>query len=162
LDEAGKQIGIVTKEEALKKAHEAGIDVVEIAPNASPPVAKLIDFKKFKYLEARKEREEKKKQKNVSTKEIRLSPFIGDHDLEMRQKQAQEFLKDGNQVKISLAFRGRQITRKEFGFAVMTKFLAGLTEMKVVRAAHLEGKMMIAGIAPDKKSKQAEAKPKTI
>lgn len=151
MDEAGKQIGIVTKDEALRKAHELGIDVVEIAPHATPPVAKLIDYKKFKYLEAKKAREEKRKQKNVGIKEIRLTPFIGQHDFDFRQKQAGEFLKDGNQVKISLAFRGRQITRKEFGFAVIQKFIGGLTDIKVVRPAHLEGKVLVAQIVAEKK-----------
>lgn len=153
LDGSGKQIGVVTKEEALKHAREAGVDVVEIAPNAKPPVAKLIDYKKFKYLEAKKEREEKKKQKHVGIKEIRLTPFIGVHDLEVRRKQSQGFLNGGNQVKISLAFKGRQITRKEFGFEVINKFLGALVDFKIVRAAHFEGKVLTAMIAPDKKSK---------
>lgn len=156
LDESGKQIGLVTKEEALRRARDAGIDVVEIAPNASPPVAKLIDFKKFKYLESKKSREEKKKQKHVGVKEVRLSPFIGEHDLEVRSTQAQEFLDEGNQVKISIPFRGREITRKEFGFNVMKKFLAELTEAKVVREAHFEGKILVAMIAPDKKARKTE------
>lgn len=143
----------MSKDEALKRAREAGIDVVEIAANANPPVAKLIDFKKFKYLEAKKEREEKKKQKNVSIKEIRLTPFIGEHDLGVRKAQAQEFLTDGNQVKISIPFRGRQITRKEFGFEVFRKFMANLEDVKIVREPHFEGRILSAMIAPDKKSK---------
>jgi translation initiation factor IF-3 len=156
LDESGKQVGIVTKEEALMKAQAAGVDVVEIAPNANPPVAKLIDYKKFKYLEARKSREEKKKQKNVGVKEVRLSPFIGEHDLKVRSQQAKEFLAEGNQLKISIPFRGRAITRKEFGFEVMRKFIAELVEVKVVREAHFEGKILVAMIAPDKKTSKNE------
>lgn len=152
LDETGKQIGLVTKEEALKRAREAGVDVVEIAPNAVPPVAKLIDYKKFKYLESKKTRIEKKKQKNVGVKEIRLRPFIGEHDLRVRINQAREFLDEGNQVKISLPFRGREITRKEFGFEVINRFLSQLTDMKVVRPPHFEGRVLSALIAPDKKS----------
>ena len=157
LDETGKQIGIVTKEEALRRAREAGIDVVEIAPNAKPPVAKLIDFKKFKYLEAKKEREEKKKQKHVGIKEVRLSPFIGAHDLAVRRKQAKEFLTDGNQLKISIPFRGRQITRKEFGFEVINKFLSELPDTKVVRPAHFEGKVLVAQVVNDKKAPKKES-----
>lgn len=153
LDTEGKQIGIVTKEEALKKGRELGIDVVEIAPKANPPVARLIDFKKFKYLEARKTREEKKKNKNVSVKEIRLRPFIGEHDLEVRRQQAQEFLNEGNQVKISIPFRGREITRKEFGFGVIKRFLEVLQDQKIVREAHFEGRVLVTMIAPDKKSR---------
>ncbi len=107
MDEDGKQLGLVSKLEALQKAKELNIDVVEIAPNAKPPVAKLIDFKKFKYQEAKKERENRKSQKNVGVKEVRLRPFIGQHDFDTRVKQAQEFLEEGNQLKISLFFRGR-------------------------------------------------------
>lgn len=151
LDEEGKQIGIVSKLEALQKAKELNIDVVEIAPNAKPPVAKLIDFKKFKYQEAKKERESKKNQKNVGVKEIRLRPFIGAHDFDTRVKQANEFLEEGNQVKASVFFRGREITRKEFGFDVMRRFIAGLGSVRVVREPHLEGKSLIAMIVPDKK-----------
>lgn len=152
MDQAGKQIGVVTKEEALKRARESGVDVVEIAPNAKPSVAKLIDYKKFKYLEAKKEREEKKGQKHVGVKEIRLRPFIGEHDLQVRLRQAKEFLGDGNQLKISIPFRGREITRKEFGFQILSKFMAELPETKMVRPGHFEGKVLVAIITPDKKS----------
>ncbi len=162
LDESGKQIGIVTKEEAIKKAKEAGIDVVEIASNAKPPVAKLIDYKKFKYLEAKKERDEKKKQKNVGIKEVRLTPFIGEHDLAVRIKQAQEFINDGNQLKVSLTFKGRQITRKEFGFEVINKFLGQLIDYKVVRPAHFEGKSLVAMVVGDKKSGKRENEAEVI
>lgn len=152
LDENGKQVGVVTKEEAMRLAREKHVDVVEIAPNAKPPVAKLIDFKKFKYLEAKKEREERKKQKHVSVKEIRLTPFIGQHDLDTRITQAKQFLKDGNPLKISLVFRGRQITRQEFGHAIMNKFLEVLKDVKIVRPPHMEGKVLVATVVPDKKS----------
>jgi translation initiation factor IF-3 len=151
LDEEGKQIGIVTKLEALQKAKELNLDVVEIAPGAKPPVAKLIDFKKFKYQESKKEQENRKSQKNVGVKEIRLRPFIGQHDFDTRLNKAKEFLEDGNQVKLSLFFRGREITRKEFGFEVMKRFIAGLEAVRVVREPHLEGKVLGAMVVPDKK-----------
>jgi len=154
LDEEGKQIGIVTKLEALQKAKELDLDVVEVASNAKPPVAKLIDFKKFKYQEAKKEQEIRKNQKNVGVKEIRLRPFIGQHDFDTRLKKAKEFLADGNQVKLSLFFRGREITRKEFGFDVMKRFVAGLSDVRVVREPHLEGKVLGAMVVPDKKSEK--------
>lgn len=151
LDEEGKQIGIITKLEALQKAKELDLDVVEIAPAAKPPVAKLIDFKKFKYQEAKKEQEIRKSQKNVGVKEIRLRPFIGQHDFDTRLNRAKEFLEDGNQVKLSLFFRGREITRKEFGFDVMKRFIAGLEAVRVVREPKLEGKVLAAMVVPDKK-----------
>ncbi len=152
LDESGKQIGILTKAEALTIGREKGIDVVEIAAHAVPPVAKLIDFKKFKYLEAKKLREEKKKQKHIQIKEIRLRPFIGEHDLEVRVRQAQEFLIDGDQIKISLPFRGREITHQEFGRIVIDKFLNSLKGYKIVRPSHLEGKTLVTFIVADNKS----------
>lgn len=151
LDEEGKQIGVVSKLEALQMAKEKGIDIVEIAASAKPPVVKLIDFKKFKYQEAKKERENRKSQKNVGVKEIRLRPFIGQHDFDTRLKRASEFLEDGNQVKMSLFFRGREITRKEFGFDVVKRFIAGLKDAKVVREPRLEGKLIVAMVVPDKK-----------
>jgi translation initiation factor IF-3 len=151
LDEDGKQIGVVTKLEALQKAKELNIDVVEVAANANPPVAKLIDFKKFKYQEAKKEREAKKSQKNVGVKEIRLRPFIGQHDFDTRVAKAQDFLKEGNQVKIVVFFRGREITRKEFGFEVMKKFIAAMDSIRVVREARAEGRTIATMIVSDKK-----------
>lgn len=151
LDEEGKQIGVVSKIEALQKAKELGVDVVEIAPNARPPVAKLIDFKKFKYQEAKKERENRKNQKNVTIKEVRLRPFIGDHDFDTRLNKAKEFLGEGNQLKVSVFFRGREITRKEFGSAVMQRFLKSLESARIVREPHFEGRTLVAMVVTDKK-----------
>lgn len=151
LDEEGKQIGIVSKLEALQLAKEKGIDVVEISASAKPPVAKLIDFKKFKYQEAKKERENRKNVKNVGVKEIRLRPFIGQHDFDTRLKQATQFIADGNQVKLSLFFRGREITRKQFGFDVIKRFIEAVPDAKVVREPKLEGKILAAMMVPDKK-----------
>jgi len=155
LSEDGKQIGVVSKIEALQRAKESGLDVVEIAGNANPPVAKLIDFKKFKYQEAKKDRESKKTQKNVGVKEIRLRPFIGDHDLKTRANQASDFLTDGNQVKINVMFRGRELMRREFGFEILKKFVALLPETKTVREAHFEGKVLSQTVVPVKKTTPA-------
>jgi translation initiation factor IF-3 len=152
LDEEGKQIGIVSKLEALQKAKEDNVDLVEVAPSATPPVVKLIDYKKFKYQESKKERESKKSQKNVGVKEVRLRPFIGEHDFQTRVEQAKEFLEDGNQLKITVFFKGREITRKEFGFAVMKRFLEAIGTARLIREPHLEGKTLSALIISDKKS----------
>ncbi len=151
LDEDGKQIGVVTKLEALQKAKELGLDVVEIAPNAKPPVAKLIDYKKFKYQEAKKDRESRKSQKNVGVKEIRLRPFIGQHDFDTRVVQAKDFLLEGNQVKLTLAFKGREIPRKEFGIAVIKRFIESLESVKVVREPKMLGRYLEALIVNNKK-----------
>ena len=151
LDEEGKQIGVMTKLEALQKAKELNFDVVEVNGNANPPVAKLIDFKKFKYQEAKKERESKKNQKNVGIKEIRLRPFIGSHDFDTRVAKAVEWLDHGDQVKIVVFFKGREITRKEFGFDVMKKLMAQLGSIRVVREPRIEGKTLTAMVIADKK-----------
>lgn len=142
---------MVSKLEALQKAKELGIDIVEIAPNASPPVAKLIDFKKFKYQEAKKERESRKAAKHVGIKEVRLRPFIGQHDFDTRLEQARGFLEEGNQLKVNVFFKGREFYKKEFGFDVMKRFLMALTNIKVVRDPHMEGKILVAMVVNDTK-----------
>lgn len=151
MDETGKQIGVLDKQAALKMAQAQQKDLVEIAPHAKPPVVKLIDFKKFKYLEAKKEREGRKNVKHVEMKEIRLSPFIGEHDLQTRLKKGEDFLKEGNQLKISVPFKGREITHKEFGMGVMQKAISNLGEVsKVVRTPYFEGKILVAVLTPSK------------
>lgn len=151
LDEKGQQIGVVTKEDALKRARLEEKDLVEISGQAVPPVVKLIDFKKFKYLESKKERGSKKS-KTGDVKEVRLSPFIGQHDFDTRLSQAREFIEEGNQVKVVVKFTGREITRKEFGMAVIQRFIKGLEEIaKVIKQPYFEGKFLIAMIVPVKK-----------
>lgn len=156
LDEKGVQIGIVSKLEALQKAKEFGVDVVEIAANAKPPVAKLIDYKKFKYQEARKEREAKKNVKNVGVKEIRLRPFIDQHDFDTWQKRAAKFIADGNQVKINVLFKGRELGRKQFGFEVLKRFISQLEGVKMVREPRMEGRVLAAMVVPNKKGEAKE------
>lgn len=152
LDEAGKQIGVVEKSEALKIAQRDNKDLVEIAPKANPPVVKLIDFKKFKYLEAKKDRESRKNVKHVGVKEIRLSSFMGDHDFKTRIGQAEDFLKEGNQLKISLAFKGREITHKEFGMSMINKAIDYLKDIsKITKAPYFEGRVLVTFLTPYKK-----------
>ncbi len=154
LDETGKQLGIVDRLEALKRAQIEEKDLVEIAPNATPPVVKLIDFKKFKYLEAKKERQSKKAAKNVGTKEIRLSPFISEHDFKIRITRGEEFLKEGNQLRISIPFHGREITHKEFGLEIANKAIAYLqTVAKVIKSPHFEGRILVTILSPVKNVK---------
>lgn len=153
LDEKGKQIGLVERNEALKRAQAEEKDLVEIASKANPPVVKLIDFKKFKYLEAKRLREVKKKVKKVGIKEIRLSPFIGEHDFKTRITQGKNFLKEGNQLKISVPFKGRQLRHKEFGNQIMEKAIHYLqTTAKVVRPPYFEGRILVATMTPVKLS----------
>lgn len=119
LDAESKQIGVFTKQEALDKARELELDLVEIAPNAQPPVAKIIDYKKFKYSESKKERAEKKGNSGGGLKELWLSPRIDTHDLETRIKRASEFLKEGYKVKLTVKFKGRELGHRELGFKVL-------------------------------------------
>lgn len=155
MDEKGVQIGILSKLEALQKAKELSLDVVEIAGNAKPPVAKLIDFKKFKYQESKKDRESRKNVKNVGVKEVRLRPFIGQHDLDTWLKRGQEFIDDGNQVKITVLFKGRELGRRQFGFDVLNRFIKSLTGAKMVREPRMEGRVLAAMVVPDKKGETA-------
>jgi translation initiation factor IF-3 len=121
IDEAGKQVGVMSLAEALKKAAEAKLDLVEVAINAKPPVCRIIDFRKFQYIEAKKAQKDKKAAKKVELKEIRLTPFMAENDFGFRLRRAEEFLKDGNKVRLTVRFQGRAITKKEFGYELIKK-----------------------------------------
>lgn len=145
------------RDEALNMAREQGIDLVEIAPNANPPVCKLIDFKKFKYQENKKDRENRKKSKVVELKQIRLRPFIGDNDFNIRVKKTKEFLADGHRVKISVQFYGRQLAHKEFGFKIFEKMSQEVAEVgKLDKEAKFEGKQLVGYYMPQKKENHAK------
>jgi translation initiation factor IF-3 len=157
IDSEGKQIGILKKTEALEKAKELGMDLVEIAPTAKPPVARIIDFKKFLYQEEKKKREEKKKSKNSETKEVRLGPFMDDHDLGTMVKRAREFLEGNDKVKLVVRFTGRQMAHPEFGHQVMGKAIDSLSDIsKVDKEAHFEGRQLISMLSPERKKKHEE------
>jgi translation initiation factor IF-3 len=164
LDTDGKQIGILTKDEALNYAIDQGLDLVEVAPQAQPPVAKIIDFNKFLYQEEKKKREEKRKAKVSETKEIRLGPFMSDNDLQVMIRRGREFLEDGDKVRLVLKFKGRQITHPEFGHEIIKKVIAELSDLsKVDREPHFEGKQLIALLSVErKKAQHAETKDKEI
>lgn len=124
----GKQVGILTLNKALEEAKKKAVDLVEVAPAAQPPVAKLVDFKKFRYQEAKKQKQEKKKKRGGALKVIRVSPFIAQADLAQRIKRAREFLDEGDKVKIEVRFFGRQLTKKEFGYKILREFINQLGE----------------------------------
>ncbi|MBI1919339.1 translation initiation factor IF-3, partial [Candidatus Microgenomates bacterium] len=152
-----KQIGVVAKDEALKKAQEAQLDLVEIASNAVPPVVKIIDFKKFLYQEEKRRREERKKTHSSETKEIRLGPFTHKHDLKTKLSNAQKFLQQGNKIRLVVKFSGRQITHPEFGQRVLQTFIGGLTDIsKVDREPRFEGKLLITLLSPERKKAYAK------
>ena len=151
LDPEGKQIGILSKSEALEKARELGLDLVEVAPTAKPPVARIVDFNKFLYQQEKKKREEKRKAKTTETKEVRFGPFMNDHDLSTMVKRAREFLDGGDKVKLVVRFAGRQITHPEFGENVLVKAIDSLSDIsKVEREKHFEGRQLIVILSPEK------------
>ena len=152
IDEHGKQIGILSKTEALDLARQHNLDLVEVSPFAKPPVAKIIDFKKFKYQQAKKQRESNKKAK-VELKQVRFTPFIAQGDLNNRLEKIKGFLKDGDRVKIVVKFVGRQITRKEFGYDLINKIVQTLAEEAVPDGEpKLQGKQLYLILNPKKKS----------
>ena len=143
----GAQIGVISKAEALAKAKELELDLIEIAAQANPPVAKIIDFKKFKYEESKKEKAAKKSS-GGETKELWLSPRIAQHDLEVRLRRADEFIKDGNKVKLTVKFKGREMGHQELGHEVIRKALAYFGDkVSVERDAKMEGRKLAIIIA---------------
>ena len=137
----GEQIGVVSSREAQKIADEAGLDLVKIAPNAKPPVCKVIDYGKYRYELARKEKDAKKKQKTVELKEIRLSPNIDTNDLNTKMNAAKKFLAKGNKVKITLRFRGREMAHMNASKHILDDFAENLAEVSVVeKAPKIEGR----------------------
>jgi translation initiation factor IF-3 len=140
IDEEGSQVGIVHVREALQRAENVGLDLVEVSPNASPPVCRLMDFGKYKYELSKKEKETKKKQHVIVTKEIRLRPKIETHDFDFKVRHARKFLEAGNRVKATVMFRGREMAHQEFGFKIMEKFAEAVEDIaKVEREAKMEG-----------------------
>ena len=137
----GEQIGVVSSREAQKIADEAGLDLVKIAPNAKPPVCKVIDYGKYRYEMARKDKEAKKKQKTVELKEIRLSPNIDTNDLNTKMNAAKKFLAKGNKVKITLRFRGREMAHMSSSKHIVDDFAENLSDIAVVeKAPKIEGR----------------------
>ena len=149
IDENGAQLGEMPITEALKIADEKNLDLAEVAPNADIPVCKIMNYGKYKYEQARKEKEAKKKQKVVEVKEIRLSSTIDTHDFEFKAKNAKKFLEDGNKVKATIKFKGRELNNTTFGANVLNKFAETLAEVGTTdKAPKLEGRSMMLIISP--------------
>jgi translation initiation factor IF-3 len=152
----GEQVGIVRVEDALRLAAEADLDLVEVAPMAKPPVAKLMDFGKFKYEAAMKAREARKNQVNTVIKEIKLRPKIDPHDYGTKKGHVERFLKGGDKVKVTIMFRGREQSRPELGFRLLRKLSEEVGELGFVEAApKQDGRNMIMVIAPHRATKAA-------
>src|SRR5690606_23619789 len=149
ITETGELIGVVSKSEALQMADEQDKDVILIAPNAQPPVAKLIQYSKFKYQQQQKKQEEKRSSKKSDIKELRLSPFIAEGDLDSRIERVREFLEDGFKVRLHVRFKGREITKKDFGQDVISRVITAVADISSVEMEpKMQGKMMSAQIMP--------------
>jgi translation initiation factor IF-3 len=147
--EDGSMVGVVPVREALVMAEEAGLDLVEISPNASPPVCKILDFGKFKYELQKKENEARKKQKVIEVKEIKLRPGIDEHDYQVKMRSVHRFLEEGDKVKVTMRFRGREMVHQELGMKVLDRVRAELDALaKVEQWPRLEGRQMIMVMAP--------------
>lgn len=164
IDADGEMVGVVSVREGLRRADEAGLDLVEISPNAEPPVCKVLDYGKYKYEQQKKAAEARKKQKIVEIKELKIRPMIEDHDYGVKLRAARKFLEDGDKVKFTLRFRGREMSNQKFGLDLMARVKADLADIaKVEQEPKLEGRQMMMLIAPDKTAaeKAAEAKGET-
>lgn len=154
IGEDDKQIGVLPKEEALEKAKEKGLDLVEIAPKAKPPVVKIVEFGKFLYREEKKLKKQKKGSKTSELKEVRFSPFIADNDYETRISRIEEFLRDRNKVRITVKFKGRQMSAKKFGYELTDRIMKDLGELaKVDQQPKFMGRHLMMTISPTNAAK---------
>ncbi len=157
IDADGNQAGVLSTMTAMQMAEEAGLDLVEVSPNANPPVCKIIDFGKYRYEQEKRIREAKKHQTVIKLKEIRMQPKIERHDMDFKTKAIAEFLSEGNKVKVSVRFRGRELAHTELGKVVLDQILALLEEREVGfnldRQAKMEGRMMSMIVSPLKAKK---------
>ena len=153
IDDAGEQLGIVSSKEAQRLADEKKLDLVKIAPTAKPPVCRIMDYGKYRFDQAKKEKEARKKQKTVDVKELRLSPSIDTHDIQVKVKKAIEFLKDGDKVKISIRFRGREIGHSKTAVAILESFANDVAEYGTIdKPPKMEARSLVMFLAPKNNS----------
>jgi translation initiation factor IF-3 len=149
VDQDGEMIGVVSLREALERAEDAGLDLVEVAAQASPPVCKILDFGKFKFEEQKKRNEARKKQKVIEVKEIKLRPTIDDNDYDVKKRAMIKFLGEGDKVKVTLRFRGRELAHQDLGMQVLVRVRDDLESLaKVEQMPKMEGRQMIMVLAP--------------
>jgi translation initiation factor IF-3 len=157
IDEEGEHIGVLRTREALEMARERGYDLVEVQPNANPPVCRLMDYGKYRYEESRRERESRRRQRTAALKEVRLRPKIDDHDLDTKARQARKFLQSGSKVKLSVLFRGREIAHQDIGRTLLQRVAEQLSDQSSVdQAPHMEGRSMVMLLCPAGEVKSAE------
>jgi len=149
IDEQGENLGVVSKDEAIERAEEAGMDLVEISPGADPPVCKILDYGRFKYQDQKKKNEARKKQKTIDIKEIKMRPNIDTHDYDVKMRSINRFIADGDKVKVTMRFRGREMVHQELGLKVLDRVRNQLEEVaKVEQFPRMEGRQMIMIVAP--------------
>ena len=149
IDADGTQLGIMATKDALRIAQEKELDLINIAPQAKPPVCKILDYGKYRFEQAKREKEAKKKQKVIEVKEVRLSPNIEDHDMETKARMAVKFLQGGDKVKVSVRFRGRELTRTEVGKVVLDQFVKSIADYaEVEKTPKMEGRSMVMFLMP--------------
>ena len=147
--EDGEQLGVMTTKDAIELAQSRGVDLVEIAPNNDPPVCKIIDYGRFKYQEQKKKNEAKKKQKVMETKEVKIRPGTGDHDYDVKLRNARKFISEGNRVKFSLRFKGREMEHSNLGIAMLLRLKQDLIEIiRVEMEPKIEGRQAFLVVAP--------------
>ena len=157
---AGEQLGIMPTIEALRMAEEQHLDLVEVAPNARPPVCRIMDFGKFRYEQQKREKEAKKKQKTISIKEVKLRPNIDEHDFNVKLKNALRFVEEGNKVKVTIMFRGRELSHPELGRVVLDRVSERMGDLvSIERGAKLEGKNMTMILSPKAQKPAKGSKP---
>jgi len=149
VDERGNMVGVVGRNEALVMASDVGLDLVEVAPNADPPVCKILDFGKYKYEEQKKKNEARKKQKIIEVKEIKLRPSIDVHDYDVKMRSMVKFIEEGDKVKVTMRFRGRELAHQELGMDVLVRVKDDLDEIaKVEQMPRMEGRQMTMVVSP--------------
>ncbi|NIX76063.1 translation initiation factor IF-3 [Microvirga sp. c23x22] len=149
IDDTGQNKGVMPFFDALRLAEDAGLDLVEIAPNSAPPVCKILDYGKYRFLEQKKAAEARKKQKTVEVKEIKLRPGIDDHDYDVKMKAMKGFFEEGNKVKITLRFRGREMAHQDLGLKVLERVKSDVGELaKVEMEPNFEGRQVVMVLAP--------------
>lgn len=154
-------VGVVTPSEGMRRAEEAGLDLVEISPGAEPPVCKILDYGKYKYEMQKKAAEARKKQKTVDVKEVKLRPGIEQHDYQVKLRAAQRFLEDGDKVKVTLRFRGREMAHQDLALAVVRRFRDDLAQYsKVDQEPKMEGRQAVMMLSSDIKAAPKEEAPK--
>jgi len=149
IDAEGENHGVISLEDALEIAEEAGLDLVEVSPQVDPPVCKVLDYGKYKYEQQKKANEARKKQKTIEVKEIKMRPGIDEHDYQVKMKAVRKFIENGDKVKMTIRFRGREMAHQELGLEVLTRLREEMEEViKIEQTPKTEGRLMVMVIAP--------------